>query len=369
MAGLPKIRVIFENAAQDILTRAKKGTVGVLVRDTKAQGVYTITDESQIPSSLGEANRAYAARALMGTKLGRPTKLVLVVFAPAENEETGTEGLTAAMTLLNGQMVDYLAGHPDMTEAEMEAVKDFVLAYRRSNPTLQVVLPGCAADDRGVINYTSTVHVAEQVFGPAAYCSRIAGALAGLPTTASCTNLELEEVTAVESIAEDDQTEEEAQEAAIAAGELIVVHDGLSARIARGVNSYVNTKSGERENLKKIKVTEGEGLLHYYTVRAIREGYMGRVVNSYDNRCLLVVELQTMYDKMEGQGILLPGSSSVEIDVEAQRAYMEDNGVDCSKMDDDQIRQYENLGDHVFLAAHGAFADTMEDFDIRVTRM
>lgn len=369
MAGLPKIRMIFENAAQDILTRAKKGVVGVLVRDTKAQGVYTITDESQIPSALGETNRAYAARALTGSVLGQPTKLVLVVAAPATDTQTGAEALKTALTLLNGQMVDYLAGPPDMTQAEMEAVKDFVVAYRRSNPTLQVVLPGCEADDRGIINYTSTVHVGTQTFTPAGYCSRIAGALAGLPTTASCTNLELEEVTAVEDIAGDDQTEEEAQEAAIAAGELIVVHDGLSARIARGINSYVTTKSGERESLKKIKVTEGEGLLHYYTVRAIREGYMGRVVNSYDNRCLLVMELQTMYDKLEAQGVLLPGSSSVEIDVAAQRKYMEDNGVDCSELNDDQIRQYEALGDHVFLSAHGTFADTMEDFDIRFTRM
>lgn len=369
MIGMPKIHVAFENAAQAVMTRAKKGVVGVLVRDTKAQGVYTITDEEQIPSTLGETNQTYVARALMGSDRGRPTKLVLVVFAPAAEGETGTASLTEALELLNGKAVDYLAGPLDATQAEVGAIKDFVVAYRKSNPTLQAVLPNCAADDRRIINYTSTVHVGNATFTPAQYCSRIAGALAGVPTTASATCLALPEVTGVNTLDVTDKTEAEAREAAIAAGELIVVHDGVSAWIARGVNSLTTLKAGEAESLKKIKVTEGEGLLHYYTVQAIREGYMGKRVNSYDNRALLVVELQEMYAKLESQGVLLPGTSGAEIDVEAQRKYMEDAGVDCSDMDDDQIRQYENLADHVFIRAWGSFADTMELFEIRVNRV
>lgn len=372
MIGMPKIHVAFENAAQAVMTRAKKGVVGVLVRDTKAQGVYTITDAEQVPSALSEANKAYASKALMGSDRGRPTKLVLVVFAPAAKSAEGeavTDRLGEALALLNGKSVDYLAGPADMTQDEVETVKSFVVDYRKSNPTLQAVLPNCAADDRGVVNFTSTVHVGQESYMPGQYCSRIAGALAGVPTTASATCLALPEVTGVDALNVADKTEAEARDAAIAAGELIVVHDGVSAWIARGVNSLTTLKSGEAESLKKIKVTEGEGLLHYYTVQAIREGYMGKRVNSYDNRALLVVELQEMYAKLERQGVLLPGTSGAEIDVEAQRKYMEDAGVDCSNMDNDQIRQYENLADHVFIRAWGSFADTMELFEIRVNRV
>lgn len=357
--GLPKIHVVFENATQDLLTRAKKGVVGVMVRDTKATGVHTLTSEDQIPSDLGETNKTYAARAFAGSGLGRATKVVLVVFS---------EEIAAALALLAGKGVDYLAGPHDATEAEVAAIKEYVLAYRKKNPTLQAVLPLCAAGDRGIINYTSTLDVGSLTFAPAAYCSRIAGALAGLPTTASCTNLRLEEVTGVDSIATADKTEEEAQNAAVAAGQLIVIHDGTHAKIARGVNSYVSLKSDETDALKKIKVTEAEGLTVYYINQAIDEGYMGKALNSYDNRCLLLVELKLMLQKLEQQGLFLPGTTGAEIDVEAQRKYLEDSGVDCSDMDDQAVKAYENLGTNVFIRCYGSFADTMEDFEIRFHR-
>lgn len=362
--GLPKIRVVFERAAQNIMGRAKKGVVGVVVRDTKAMGVYELTDATQIPAGLGEANKEYITRGFAGSALGKPSKLVLLVYST--QKPTGAETaptIADALPLLNGKGVDYLAGPHDMTEAEAEALRAFVVNYRVKNPTMQAVLPNCAASDRGVINFTSTAYVGSKEFSPAQMCSRIAGAIAGLPSSVSATNLQLEEITAVKSIATAELTEELAQEAAINAGQLILVHDGVDCRIARGVNSLTgNVPDGE----KKIKVTEAEGLLDYYTKAAIREGYMGKKVNSYDNRCLLVVELQNMYAELERQGLLLPNTSGAEIDVDAVRAYL---GAAAADMDDDQARQYENLGDNVFLRAWGTFADTMENFDIRFSRV
>ncbi len=363
--GLPTLHLTFENATEALLTRAKKGVVGVMVRDNKAQGVYTLTDESNIPAELGEENKAYVSRALAGSGIGRPTKVVLIAFSTAvkaKNAEESVPTIAAPLLLVNGKGIDYLAGPHDITEDEVATVKDFVVAYRKKNPTLQAVLPNCAADDRGIINYTSAVHVGDKVISPAAYCSRIAGALAGLPTTCSCTNLTLDEVTGVESIATEKMDEEAAQNAAIAAGQLIVVHDGLRGKIARGVNSYVTLAKGEKDSLKKIKVTEGEGLVDFYANQAIDQGYMGKVINSYDNRCLLMVELKLMFQKLEGQGIFLPGTSGAEIDIEAQRKYMEANGVDTTEMDLQAIKTYEDLGTNVFWRGYGTFADTMEDF-------
>ncbi len=119
---------------------------------------------------------------------------------------------------------------------------------------------------------------------------------------------------------------------------------------------------GEKDSLKKIKVTEGEGLVDFYANQAIDQGYMGKVINSYDNRCLLMVELKLMFQKLEGQGIFLPGTSGAEIDIEAQRKYMEANGVDTTEMDLQAIKTYEDLGTNVFWRGYGTFADTMEDF-------
>lgn len=362
--GLPKIRVVFEQATQNIMGRAKKGVVGVIVRDTKAMGVYTLSDATQIPAALGETNKEYITRGFAGSAVGKPSKLVLLVYTTTK--PTGAETaptIADALPLLNGKGIDYLAGPHDMTEAELTAVKDFVANYRVKNPTLMAVLPECAANDRGVINPTSTAYVGTKEFAPATLCSRIAGALAGLPSSVSATNLQLEEFTAVKSIATATKTEEVAQEEAINAGQLILVHDGVDCRIARGVNSLTGNVP---DSQKKIKITEAEGLLNYYTKAAIKEGYQGKMPNSYDNRCLLVVELQNMYAELERQGLLLPNTSGAEIDVDAVRTYL---GAAAADMDDDQVRQYENLGDNVFIHAWGTFADTMENFDIRFSRV
>lgn len=376
--GLPELRTVFENATKAVLTRAKKGVVGIVVRDTKAHGVYTITDPDKIPSALGDDNRAYAARALMGSDLGRATKLVLIVTAPETNtaspKSSGEDSAPAApslevsLALLNGKQVDYFAGMPDMTAADMATIKSYVLAYRKVNPTIQAVLPNCAANDRGIINYTSTVHVGAKTFAPAQYCSRIAGALAGLPTTASCTGLELEEVTAVDALNVENKTEEEAQNEAINAGQLIVIHDGTHAEIARGVNSYVPAaNSGDDLSTRKIKVTESEGLLAYYANQAIKTSFKGRMINGYDDRCLVIMELNLMLQKLEQQGLLLPGHGA-ELDVEEQRKYMEDHGVDTSAMTYEEIKTYDNLGTFVFWRVYCDFADTMEDFRGRIVR-
>lgn len=362
--GLPKIRVVFERAAQNIMGRAKKGTVGVIVHDIKAMGVYELADATQIPAQLGEENKAYITRGFTGSGVGKPSKLVLLVYST--QKPTGAETaptIADALPLLNGKGVDYLAGPHNATEAELAAIQDFVLNYRIKNPTLQAVLPGCAANDRGIINFTSTAYVGSKEFSPAQLCSRIAGAIAGLPSSVSATNLQMEEITAVKSIATETLNEELAQEAAVNAGELILVHDGVDCRIARGVNSLTgNVPDSE----KKIKVTEAEGLLDYYTKAAIREGYQGKMVNSYDNRCLLVVEIQNLYAELARQGLLLPNTSGAEIDVDAVRTYL---SAAAAELDDDQVRQYENLGDNVFIRGWGTFADTMENFNIRFARV
>ena len=57
--GLPKLKIAFEAAAQAVSNRAKKGYVGVIVRDAKAQGLHKLISSTMIPGELGEENRAY----------------------------------------------------------------------------------------------------------------------------------------------------------------------------------------------------------------------------------------------------------------------------------------------------------------------
>ena len=57
--GLPKLKIAFEAAAQAVANRAKKGYVGLVVRDEKAQGLHKLSSDTMIPLELGEANKAH----------------------------------------------------------------------------------------------------------------------------------------------------------------------------------------------------------------------------------------------------------------------------------------------------------------------
>lgn len=354
---MPALRLAFENAKKSILGNAKQGVAAVLIRDSKCTGLYTLTDADDIPSSMGKANAAYVAQAFTGSAAGTPKKVVVLGCGTGENDT-----LTGTLELLAGVQVNYLAGPPDMTEDEVTAVKAWVQAYREAVPTLFAVLPNCAADDRGIINYTSTATAGGTTYAPGGYCARLAGILAGLPVTYSATSVTLEEVTAVASIATEDLTEKEARNAAIDAGQLIIYWDGTKAKIARGVNSYVSLSEDEDEQLRKIKPTEGEALVHYYTDLAIADGYQGKSNNSYDDKCVLIEVLRELLVDLQTQGIFTSNSEvGAEIDVAAQKEYLGTNGVNVTDMSDSEIKRADT-GSWVFWRGYGQFADCMEDF-------
>lgn len=356
MINMPVLRLAFQDAEKAILTRAKKGVAAVMVRDTKCTGLHILSDQENIPSALSAANQKYIKRAFVGSKAGKPSKVAVVCCGTDES-------LTSALNALVGTQVDYLAGLEEMTTEEVAEVQAWVLKTRETDPTLFAVLPECAADDRGIINYTSTVDVGKDTFGPGEYCSRIAGVLAGLPTTASATCVVLEEVTGVKALATEDKTEKEARNDAIDAGQLIVVYDGVKAKIARGVNSYVTLKAGEDDQLRKIKPTEAEGLVNYYSNLAIEDGYQGKSTNNYDDKCVLMEELRQLYIRLQAQGLFTADAPvGVEINVAKQRKYLQDNGVDTTNMSDQEVKRADTKS-WVFWRGYGTFADCMEDFD------
>ena len=63
----------------------------------------------------------------------------------------------------------------------------------------------------------------------------------------------------------------------------------------------------------------------------------------------------------------MAGASTIDINVEKQRQYLESTGVDTSEMDEQAIRQA-NTGSHVFLAGSVGILDAIEDVDIIITK-
>lgn len=354
--GLPTLTIRFQAAAQAAANRSKKGFVGLIIRDTKAQGLHQMSNASLIPAELGQANKEYIEQAFMGSDRGGPSKVVATVVAPGT---TNTDAFEGGLKSLESLSLDYIAGPPDMTDGEKTLLQNWIKARRTAHRTEKGVTPKAdAPDDKGIINFDEdAMTVGGKAKTAAQYASRVAGILAGIPMGMSCTNVVLPEVTAVTPRSTVEQN------AAVDAGKLILVHDGLKAKIARGVNSMTTVPVAGKEDWRKIKIVEGMDLITYYLRTTIEDEYVGRYANTYDNKCVLVTAITNYLSYLEGEGVLEKGTGGAEIDVEAQRKWLTSNGVDTSAMTDQEVKEHDT-GSWVFLRCKGRLVDAMEDFNI-----
>ncbi len=359
--GLPSLTITFQAAARAAANRSKRGYVGVFVRDAQAQGVHQLSSAALIPSALGAENQAYIARAFTGSDRGVPSRVTAVVIATGT---TDTTALEAGLKLIEGMSLDYIAPPPDVTAAEKTLLETWVKNRRAAYFTEKLVEPNPATppDDMGIIAFTETDDAIEEgdtTYTAAEYASRIAGVLAGIPAGMSATYAQLPELTAVTPRDTDDL------EDAVNDGELVLMHDGLVAKIARGVNSLTTVPANGSADWSKIKIVEGMDLITYYLRTTIQNEYVGRYPNTYDNKQVLVTAVSTFLQELEAQGVLNPGESWCEIDVEAQERWMASQGVDISSMTEQEIREYQT-GSWVFIRAGGRLVDAMEDFAVAV---
>ena len=357
--GLPSLTISFQKAAQAAANRSKKGYVGVFVRDVKAQGVHQLTSAALIPTELGADNQAYLRRAFEGSDRGQPSKVAAVVIAPGTDDTTALE---AGLKCIENQSLDYIAPPPDVTEEEKTLLEDWVSARRAEYFTEKLVEanPETPPDNMGIIAFSETdgsIAAGSATYTAAEYASRIAGILAGIPMGMSCTYAALPELTAVTPRSKSEQS------AAVNAGNLILIHDGQVAKIARGVNSLTTIPVNGNADWSKIKIVEGMDLITYYLRTTTQGQYLGRYPNTYDNKCLLLTAIREFLTYLEGAGVLNPGESWAEIDVEAQTNWLKAQGVEIADLTEQQIKEYQT-GSWVFIRCGGRLVDAMEDFQV-----
>ena len=167
----------------------------------------------------------------------------------------------------------------------------------------------------------------------------------------------LEELTAVTARSETEQ------KTAINAGNLILIHDGQVAKVARGVNSLTTIPATGNADWSKIKIVEGMDLITYYLRTTIQGQYIGRYPNTYDNKCLLLTAIREYFAYLESAGVLNPGESWAEIDLEAQERWLKAQGVETADLTEQQLKEYQT-GSWVFIQCGGRLVDAMEDFQV-----
>ena len=364
--GLPDIIIEFSKKAVTSVKMGTLGVVGIVLKDAKNTGAMVLRGVDDIPTgadAFSDANTAYIERAFAGA----PSKVIIYTLAE------GDADYSDAFRYFATQKVNYIVGAPDITPEQATAMATWVKGIRKNTIRRPVaVLPNTEGDSRAVINFSvvnltddAKIEVGEEAYTEAEYCSRIAGLLAGLDLKVSATYKPLTEVTAIPN-AEDAEVDE-----AVDAGKLTLYNDGERIVIARGVNSLVTVSDAETSDLQKIKISAIQDLIEADIYSTINQNYIGNYSNSYDNKCLLITAIKGYLKGLEategGRGYLRADSSNVEINVSAQKQYLESIGVDTSDMDEQAIKEA-NTGSKVFLKGTISILDAIEDVEILINK-
>lgn len=349
--GQPNINITFSTLARTLFQRGTKGTIAMILKDSAGEGEYTIFSGEDIPEEISADSKAAIERALIGNEFP-PDKILLKVL--------GMEGeISDGLDWAELQTFDYLVGPLDITTPDTTTVVDWIKEQRTAGRKSKAILPDTVADYEGIVNFSATnIKVASGTLTAAQYCSRIAGILAGTSFEQSATYVTLPEVLDAGRLtkAQADAAEE--------AGKFVILYDGQKFKTGRAVNSLTTTAQGKGDAFKKIKIVEVMDLIKQDITLTTEDYYVGKYPNSYDSRCLLISAIKGYLDSLAADQILGPGPV-VEIDIDANRKWLTENGFPVAEMSDQEIK-VANTGSIVNLKATIQILDVIEDINLPI---
>lgn len=349
--GLPSINISFKELATTVKERSARGIIAMVLKDTKALGFNEIHEKEDIPADLSAENKEYINLALMGN-VNTPNKLLAYVI-------DGEADIQTALDFLETKEFNYIC-MPKAVEADKTAIKNWIIKLRDTDKVkVKAILGKVVGNHEGIINFTTEdVLAGDKKYSVDEFTSRVAGIIAGTPLSQSVTYTKLSDVVDIPKMTKVDA------ESKVNKGELILIKEAGAIRIARGVNSLTELTEEKGEMFQKIKIVDTLDIINNDIKKVIIDDYIGRVPNSYDNKCILIVAIKEYLEELEKEELIEVGSL-VDIDIESQKQYLKSKNIDISNMKEQEIREA-NTGSKVFLTAKIKMLDAMEDIDLSI---
>ena len=350
--GLPSVNIVFKQEGITAIERGERGIVALVLKDTKALGGHTVYDITDCPQELSEANRRYVIDALIGNT-NAPLRVELFVL--------GAEGeVVEALNYFENTKFDYICS-PSFTTQDNTEVSTWVKALRDNEGAMvKAVLANTEADHEGIINFaTDNIVTEHKTYTTVEFTPRIAGLIAGTSLKIATTYANIPEIISVPYEKKNATAEK------VGEGKLVIFKQSGEYRIARGVNSLTTTSEVKGEAFQKIKLVDIMDLMTNDIRQTCHKNYIGKYANSYDNKCILMTAIEGYLDQLVMDGLIERDSVKVEIDMEAQKAYLKSIGVDISEMREQEIKEY-NTRDKVFIAIKCKILDAIEEINLRV---
>lgn len=351
--GMPSISISFTELAATAMQRGERGIIAMIIKDTvPAVNPVICASGVDVPTTLSAKTQEQINLALMGYVKAPIRVIAYIIPNEAENYDD-------ALTYFKTVKFDYLVAPSASTDKQTAAIVSYVKSERAENKLIKAILPDTAADTEGIINYaTEKVFVDDKEYATEEYCARIAGIIAGTPLRISCTYAPLTELTDCSRLTKT------AMDAAEEAGKLIVWWDGEKVKTGRGVNSLTTLTQDKNTQFQKIKIVDTMDMIANDIRMTCEDNYLGKYANSYDNKCLLLSAIGNYFDQLVSDGIL--SKYTVEIDIDANRAYLKEKGVNVDSMSDDEIKTA-NTGTYVYMKATLSILDAIEDIVLPIT--
>lgn len=378
--GAPLINISFIEKARTIFERANRGIVGLILKDTPGTGdktEFTVQLDDEIPAYLSDFNKEQIKLALKGN-VTAPKKVVCFVMNNSANsggsggdddndDPSPTEVMyTEAKKWVRRTKIHFLAIPTVSTDGMLADMVSFVKQEIDTNKNkIMAVFPFAATEDHeGIVgcdftgySYDPTHTTTSGVYTAEEYCSRIAGFIAGTPFTQSITYGTLNDLRDCNRLTIPDQDE------AVDDGKLILMHDGEKVKIVRGVNTLVTTTATKKQAFKKIKIVNIMNLIYDDLIKSIRDDYIGKYNNDYDDKCVLITAINSYFKNLVTQSIITHGEAT--IDLLAQRNYLNMAGYDITEMSDQEILEGDT-GSTVFLTGNVGIPDAIEDVEFPI---
>ena len=348
--GLPVIDINFKKLAKTAVLRSSRGIVALILKDATKE-VFEVVEESDISSSISEVNKALIKEVLKGNDYS-PNKIIVYVLG-ADTE------LSEALTYFESQEFNTLC-YPQAEIEDNTAIETFINKMKNTvKYRCCAVLYNKASNNYEIVNLTAkNVTLDGEEVDSSSLVSRIVGLIEGTPLNKSITFAALG-YDGIENLTKEDA------DSRIAKGELIFVREMGKVRVARGVTSMTTDDKDTADAFKNLQTVKISNLIHNDLRRVIVEKYIGKVPNTYNNKCNLIIEISEYLRELEVEQ-LIEQVNYVGIDIEAQKKWLRDNtNLDVNSMEEQEIKEA-NTGTNVFIAISFKIVTAMEDIVINI---
>lgn len=348
--GLPITEINFKQLAKTAALRSSRGIVAMILKGTEKAN-FEVIEASDIPSNVTEDNKKLIKEALKGNDYS-PNKIIVYVLA-------SNGQVDEALTFFESQEFNTLcfpqAQSEDNTKIEAFITKmKNIVKYRVCG-----VLYNKASNNFEIVNLTAkNITLNGEGVNSDSLVARVAGLIEGTPLNKSITYSTLE-YDGVETITKEDA------DSRIERGELIFVREMGKVRVGRGVTSLTTNDADTEDAFKNLQTVKIANLIHNDLRRVIVEKYIGKVPNTYANKCNLIVEITEYLNDLQVEQ-LIEQVSYVGIDIEAQRKWLKDNtNLDVVNMTEQEIKEA-NTKTNVFIAISFKIVNAMEDIVVSI---